>query len=128
VCDKLEWIMPESHIYKKYWIQGEPNERLRVLKTTITAAAPWTKLFGVGFISIWSQSGKKCFSLLPNSWVIMKKTHCKCGCETPLTDYEYRKFSGYKRGHETLPWNYTRFGIISLNYDLCISNWLEIVV
>ena len=32
------------------------------------------------------------------------KTFCKCGCEHPLTDYEYRKWSGYKRGHEPLPW------------------------
>ena len=31
------------------------------------------------------------------------KTFCKCGCESPLTDYEYRKWSGYKRGHEPLP-------------------------
>ena len=25
------------------------------------------------------------------------KTFCDCGCQTPLTDYEYHKFSGYKR-------------------------------
>ena len=31
------------------------------------------------------------------------KTFCKCGCEISLTDYEYRKFSGFKRGHEELP-------------------------
>ncbi len=31
------------------------------------------------------------------------KTNCRCGCDIPLTDYEYRKWSGFKRGHEPLP-------------------------
>jgi len=31
------------------------------------------------------------------------KTNCKCGCESPLTDYEYRRWNGYKRGHAPLP-------------------------
>jgi hypothetical protein len=35
--------------------------------------------------------------------ILIMKTVCKCGCDTPLTDYEYRKWSGYKRGHEPLP-------------------------
>ncbi len=30
------------------------------------------------------------------------KKYCKCGCEIQLTDYEYQKFSGYKRGHASL--------------------------
>lgn len=34
--------------------------------------------------------------------VNMKPT-CKCGCDIQLTDYEYRKWNGYKRGHEPLP-------------------------
>ncbi len=34
---------------------------------------------------------------------LVMKTFCKCGCDSPLTDYEYRKWSGYKRGHEPLP-------------------------
>lgn len=33
----------------------------------------------------------------------MAKQLCKCGCGYPLSDYEYRKWSGYKRGHEALP-------------------------
>jgi len=35
--------------------------------------------------------------------IIKMKTNCKCGCDIPLTDYEYRKWNGYKRGHEPLP-------------------------
>lgn len=31
------------------------------------------------------------------------KANCKCGCDVPLTDYEYRKWHGYKRGHAPLP-------------------------
>ena len=33
----------------------------------------------------------------------LSKILCKCGCLYPLSDYEYRKWNGYRRGHEATP-------------------------
>jgi len=33
----------------------------------------------------------------------MAKKECKCGCGYPLTDYDMKKWHGFRRGHEALP-------------------------
>lgn len=30
------------------------------------------------------------------------KRLCKCGCTYPITDYDAKKWNGYRRGHEAL--------------------------